>query len=652
MLLLRPFYKIRTARFCFNSLYHNVYKSFYFKMVESTDIQNLQDIANYLRIQSLKMTDVSGSGHPTSCASMAELMAALFFSEQGMHYFPKEPRNPANDRFILSKGHASPIYYACWSEAGTFPQEELWNLRKITSDIEGHPTPRLSFCDFATGSLGQGVANAAGCAYASKYFDKNPNKIFTMIGDGESAEGSVWEAINFAGFYKLDNFIAMFDINRLGQSDVTATNHEVNLFADRLTAFKFKVFVIDGHNLKEIIETFAAARSHTGSPIAIVAKTFKGKGFIDIEDKLNWHGKPIKKEDVIAHIEKQLVNKTPVFKVTNPTSGYKWNACAKDQKYKLDVPYKLGEKVSSRTAFGNALKKLGEIDGKDKTIVVGLDADVKNSTFTEYLYKAFPDKFVNCYIAEQLMVSVSQAMSKTNKIPFCATFGTFFTRAADQIRMGAISMDNVKYVGTHSGVHIGEDGPSQMGLEDIALFRAIPNMTVLLPSDGVSAEKAIEIAANHQGSVFIRTERNAHEVIYSSDEVFEIGKLKVVKKSEKDVITIVSYGATLFESLQAAEVLQKEGINVRVIDLFSCKPVDRDGLIENANQTNKLIYVVEDHYPEGGAGEAVMHALSSTGIRIFHKAVSGVPRSGKPHELYELFGLDSKTIAAEVKKLI
>ena len=343
---------------------------------------------------------------------------------------------------------------------------------------------------------------------------------YCIVGDGESAEGSIWEAANFAGFYKLDNLIAIFDINRLGQSDHTALQHEVGQFSDRLIAFGFRTFVVDGHNLKELLEVFAEARIHTGTPIAIVAKTFKGKGFTNIEDKLNWHGKPLDGNDIINQLEKELVNKTPDFKVTNPTNNFKFNQIASDQKYKLTLNYEKGQKFSSRQGFGFALKRLGELDGNDKIIIVGVDADVKNSTFSEMLYKAYPNKFINCYIAEQLMVSVAQGVCKTNKIPFTATFGTFYTRAADQIRMGAISQDNVKYVGTHSGIHIGEDGPSQMGLEDIALFRANPNMCVLLPSDVVSAERAIEVAANHQGSVYIRTERNTHDVLYSNDEVF------------------------------------------------------------------------------------------------------------------------------------
>eukprot|EP00340_Litonotus_pictus_P011922 CAMPEP_0170536168 /NCGR_PEP_ID=MMETSP0209-20121228/102002_1 /TAXON_ID=665100 ORGANISM="Litonotus pictus, Strain P1" /NCGR_SAMPLE_ID=MMETSP0209 /ASSEMBLY_ACC=CAM_ASM_000301 /LENGTH=632 /DNA_ID=CAMNT_0010837507 /DNA_START=68 /DNA_END=1967 /DNA_ORIENTATION=+ len=630
------------------------------------------------------MTDKSGSGHPTSCASMAELMSVLFFHPSGMHFLPKEPRNPANDVFVLSKGHSSPIYYAAWAEAGNFSTDRLFDLRKITSDLEGHPTPRLDFCDFATGSLGQGLANTVGCAYSSKFFDNNPidfcdfatgslgqglantvgcaysskffdnnpNKYFCLLGDGECAEGSVWEAAHLAGFYKLDNVIAVVDCNRLGQSDVTSLSHETEIYKQRFSSFGFKTIVIDGHDLEQVVKAFTEARNHTGSPVCIVAQTIKGKGFIgDIEDKLNFHGKPMKSSALIENLEKKLVNKTPNFTVTHPTNTFKYPHCSKEQKYDISISYEK-DKISTREAFGMAFKKLGHQDGKDKTIVVGLDGDVKNSTFLEPFYKDFPNKFINCYIAEQLLVGAAAGTCKRNKIPFCGTFATFFTRAFDQIRMGAISQDNVKYVGSHSGVHIGEDGPSQMGLEDLALFRSVPGMVVLTPSDGVSAERATELAANHKGSVFIRTGRNAHPILYDTKEKFEVGKSKVLKKGDNDIITVISYGATLFESLDAYEALKKEGINIRVVDLFCVKPIDVEGLRENISQTGNLGFVVEDHYYEGGAGEAVKSALSVFGFKIHHQAVSGVPRSGKANELYDLFGLSSQHLVSHIKKIL
>lgn len=620
-------------------------------MVESSNIQNLQDIANILRIDSLKMTDASRSGHPTSSASIAEIISVLFFDKSGLHFNPKDPKSPANDKLVLSKGHACPIYYAAWAKAGTFDESELLNLRKLNSDLEGHPTPRLNFVDFATGSLGQGLANAAGMAYSSKYFDHNPNKHFVIVGDGEIAEGSNWEALNFAGFYKLDNLIVILDLNRLGQSDFTAFQHDSTLFKNRIEAFGLKVKEIDGHNISQIIEAFNEAKSNVGTPYCIIASTLKGKGFYEIEDKLNFHGKPIEKQSVIDFVDSKIVNKTPQFTVTLPENTFNYKVSSLNRNYKISTNYKKTDLVATRQAFGYALKKLGEIDGEE-SIVIGIDGDVKNSTYSEMLYKTYPNKFINCYIAEQLMVGVATAVGKSNKIPFIATFSTFYTRAADQIRMGAVSQENVKYVGTHSGCHIGEDGPSQMGLEDIALFRAIPGMIVLAPSDPISAEKSIEIAANHKGSVFIRTERNAHPLLYENDETFEIGKLKVIEKSEKDSLTIVSFGVTLFEAIEASKVLKSEGINVRIIDIFSIKPIDKEGLIQNAKETNNTVYVIEDHYLEGGLGEAVFSALALTGAKVHHSGVTSVPRSGKPAELLKLYELDSASIVKKVKSIL
>lgn len=622
-------------------------------MVEKEDLTNLQDIANLLRFHSVKMTDTSNSGHPTSCASMAELITVLFFHPNGMHFDPKNPRNPANDVFVLSKGHASPIYYAAWALAGAFPVEDLLNLRSIKSDLEGHPTPRLEFCDFATGSLGQGLANTVGCAYSSKYFDKNPNRYFCILGDGECTEGSVWEAAHFAGHYKLDNVLAIVDCNRLGQSDSTSLGHHREIYAKRFHEFGFKVVEIDGHNLTEIINAFKEARNHEGTPFCIIAKTIKGKGIESTEDKLNFHGKPIKNQSDLEKLEQSIHNHKPEIKVTLPINTFTYPESVCTQKYSISMTkYEKGKKYSTRDAFGLALKKLGQIDGEKKNIVIGLDGDVKNSTFTEYLYKEFPGKFVNCYIAEQLMVGVAQGVSKRNKIPFCGTFSTFYTRAFDQIRMGAISRANVKYVGSHSGCHIGEDGPSQMGLEDIALFRSVPNMVVLLPSDAVSSERATELAANHKGSVFIRTGRNTHDLLYDENEQFEIGRSKVLRKSDNDEITVISHGAPLFEVLSASEELKKDGIHVRVIDLFSAKPIDVLGLSTNISETKNLAFVIEDHYQQGGACEAVSSALSSFGFKIHLQAVNDIPRSGKPSELYDLFGLSAKCVVSHIRKIL
>lgn len=535
---------------------------------------------------------------------MAEALAVIFFDESGMHYDPKNPRAPNNDKFILSKGHAAPIYYAAWAEAGNFPIEDLKNLRKVTSDLEGHPTPRLSFCDVATGSLGQGLGFTSGEAYSSKYFDKIANKYFCLLGDGECAEGSVWEAAAFASYYKLDNLIAIVDVNRLGQSMPTSLGHHTEIYEKRFSGFGFHTIVIDGHNISEIIKAFQEARNVKDQPTAIISKTFKGKYFMDdIENQLNWHGKPISKESkkVIEHVRSLMKNVDITLNAPKPTIEYQWteDLAGKHNKYTIKTNYDKSKQVSTREAYGQALLRLGEQD-KDSHIIA-LDCDVKNSTMSEYYEKAHPDKFVNCFIAEQNMISVALGVSKRNKIPFCSTFGAFYSRAFDQIRMGAISFGNVKFFGSHSGTHIGQDGPSQMALEDLAMFRTIPNALVFYPSDAVSTERAVEFAANYNGLVYIKGGRSNHPILYEIDEHFEIGKAKILKQSEKDNITIISSGATLFEALKAYDTLLKEGVTARIVDLFSIKPADEETIIKCAKDT-RLVYVVEDHYPEGGLG--------------------------------------------------
>jgi len=394
-------------------------------------------------------------------------LSVLFFDESGLHFHPKDPKNPANDKFILSKGHAAPIYYAAWGEAGNFPMSDLKDFRKITCDLEGHPTPRLEFCDVATGSLGQGLGFTCGAAYSSKYYEKIANKYFCLLGDGEIAEGSVWEAAAFASFYKLDNLIAILDANRLGQSAPTQTEHDCETYRARFAAFGFETIIIDGHNIQEIISAFTQARNCTGKPFAIIARTFKGKYFLnDVENLMNWHGKPMggKSADIIAHVRSLMKNQNITLKCNAPTFEYKY-PCANGSQIVFDFKpdYDGKKEVSTREAYGTALKKLGAID-KDNQIIA-LDADVKNSTFSEHYEKVYPEKFINCFIAEQNLVSVGLGVSKRNKIPFCSTFAVFFTRAFDQIRMGAISFANMKFFGSHSGTHIGQDGPSQMGLE-------------------------------------------------------------------------------------------------------------------------------------------------------------------------------------------
>lgn len=614
---------------------------------EETAIK-VQDIAHLMRIDAINMTNASASGHPTSCSSMAELLSAVFFHPSGMKFNPNAPRGFENDKFVLSKGHAAPILYSAWSHAGHIAKEDLLNLRKIDNDLEGHPTPRLDFVDVATGSLGQGLNASVGMAYSMKYFEKVSNKVFCLLGDGEMAEGSNWEAMNFASYYKLDNLVAIVDINRLGQSDETSIGHDVDVYEKRFSSFGFHTFVVDGHNVSEIIQALEDAKSITGQPIAIMAKTIKGKYFLDKSDKQPWHGKPLKdaSDPIVENIEKLIKDKNASLTPQTPESEAK-----EPEHVELTVPavpYAEGDMIATRKAFGDCLKLLGD----QSNLIVGVDADVKNSTMLQSLKDAHPDQFMDCFIAEQNLVGASIGAGVRGRIPFCSTFATFFTRAFDHIRMGAISQCNVKFAGTHCGVSIGADGPSQMGLEDIAMFRTVPNCVVFYPSDSVSTFHATTLAANYKGMVFIRLGRPEAKTFYKTDEEFKIGQSKVAVSNEGDKITIVGAGVTFTAAVEAAEKLKAEGTNVRVIDLFCVKPIDKETLVKNAQETNNTLLVVEDHYPEGGLFEAVCSATASEGVKVHSLAVNEVPRSGKPAELLAKFKIDTDAVVEKVKEII
>lgn len=536
---------------------------------------------------------MSSISHPTSCSSIAELMSVLYFHT--MRYSVAKPKDPAADRLILSKGHAAPILYAAWAEAGLFPIEDLNNLRKVDSDLEGHPTPRLNFIDVGTGSLGQGVAVACGMAYVGKYFDKASYRTYAIVGDGESAEGSIWESLHFAGHYALDNLCVIFDVNRLGQSEATSLQHNTEVYRKRLEAFGFNAIVIDGHDVDEIVKALHEASITKGRPTALIAKTYKGKFFPNIEDLDNWHGKPLgdQAEIVIKHLNGLIQNKG-ALKIAAPKPVL--DAPAVDlSNVRLNTPpaYKLGETVATRLAYGTALAKIGQNNKR----VIALDGDTKNSTFSDKLKALFPERYIECFIAEQNLVGVAIGTAcRDRTVAFVSTFATFFTRAFDQIRMGAISQTNVNFVGSHCGVSIGEDGPSQMGLEDISMFRSIPGSTVFYPSDAVSCERAVELAANTKGVCFIRTSRPNTAVIYGNDFEFKIGKAHVVRETSKDSVLLIGAGITLYEALTASAELVKVGIHARVLDLFTIKPIDRDAIIANATACGGRIITVEDHY--------------------------------------------------------
>jgi transketolase len=607
------------------------------------DIETLKGIANQLRIHSIAATTEAGSGHPTSCCSAADLVAALFFGH--MRYDPKNPHYHNNDRFVLSKGHAAPLLYAAWAETGLFPISDLLKLRQLGSDLEGHPTPRLSFADVATGSLGQGLGVGAGMALCAR-LDKLDYRTYVLLGDGECAEGAVWEAAALAGKNQLNNLIAIVDINRLGQSEPTALGHDLNTYKRRFEAFGWRTEEIDGHDLEEITEVLAAVGLGS-QPLVILAKTLKGAGISFIQDKEGWHGKPLSKEEADRAIaELQPSARSGIGQPISAPNPLPAPANAAPSSYP-PINYTMGDKVATREAFGNALLRMGGVDER----IVALDGDTKNSTYSDKFLKKFPDRFTECYIAEQNMVGVATGFGARGKVPFASTFATFFSRAADQIRVAGISMANIKLAGSHVGVSIGEDGPSQMGLEDIAIMRAIAGSVVLYPSDAVCAEKLMDQMGAHKGICFLRTSRPKTPVIYGNDEQFPIGGAKVVRGSSRDKVTVVAAGVTLYEALKAADTLKNEGIGITVIDAYSIKPLGKDVIKAAAQKTNNLVVTVEDHYAQGGLGDAVAGELSADGVRVHKLAVEELPHSGKPEELLAKYGIDASAIVKKVKAL-
>lgn len=604
----------------------------------------LSDVANRLRIESIRSTTAAGSGHPTSCASAADVTAALFFGEMALDI--ENPRNPRADRFVLSKGHAAPLLYAIWAELGVVSQEDLLTLRRVDSIYEGHPTPRIPFVDTATGSLGQGLSFGLGMAIAQAA-DGFGARTFVLMGDGESAEGSVWEAVELAGRRAQSNLTALVDVNRLGQSAPTMYGHDVEDLAARYRANEWHTQVVDGHDVGAVLDALEIARGVTDRPSVLVALTYKGRNIVDVEDKEGWHGKPLPPEHAdraVAHLESLMTGEP----APPPRRAEPGQLVARPHMELNGLSYGVGDKVATRSAYGDALKALGVAND----CIVAVDGDTQNSTYAERFGEVAPDRYVEAYIAEQNMVGIGSGQSALGRVPFVATFACFFTRAADQIRMGGISATNIKLCGSHAGISIGQDGPSQMGLEDLALFGTVPGCAVFYPSDAVSAARAVEVAANHEGMCYIRTTRPATPVIYGMDEVFEIGRAKVVRSGDADVCTVVAAGVTLEETLAAADTLAAEGLGIRVVDPFTIKPIDADCLRESAAATSGRVVTVEDHYRTGGIGDAVDQALGEVpGVVHRRLAVDAIPHSGEPAELLDKFGISARHIADAVRHL-
>lgn len=605
-------------------------------------------LARLVRHHILTSTTAAGSGHPTSSLSAVELMVGLMFS--GVFKFDAEhPEHQNNDRLIFSKGHASPLLYALWAAAGKISQDELLTLRKFGSRLEGHPVPKLPYVEAATGSLGQGLSIGLGMTLNAKYIDKLPYRTYVLLGDSEMTEGSQWEAIQLARHYRLGNLIGILDVNRLGQTGPTMYGHKVNEYAKRIAAFGWQTYVIDGHDLAEVVAAFQRALRVEGRPTMIIAKTVKGKGVSLVADKEGWHGVALKPEQ-LAMALKELggvdttvrgeITKPPpmqILKIKNQNDNAKLNNV---ESYKLKpISYQLDKPIATRQAYGNALVRLAAAYPQ----LVVLDAEVSNSTYAETFKKAHPERYFEMYIAEQNMVGAALGLARRGKRPFVSTFAAFFTRAFDQIRMLQYSDANVKFCGSHAGVSIGQDGPSQMGLEDIAMFRTVQNCVVLYPCDAYSTEALVEAALKHQGIVYLRTTRLATPLLYGPADRFPIGGSQVLRSSANDRLTIVGAGITIVEALQAHDQLKQQGIAARVIDCYSVKPIDRAALAHAATETQAVI-VVEDHVAEGGLADAVREALANHSTRVVSLAVRQQPPSGTPQELLDFEGISAQAI--------
>lgn len=610
-------------------------------MANKNDLEKLAKLVRYFILAS---TTQAGSGHPTSSLSATDLLTGLLFG--GVFRFdPDYPDNPGNDRLIFSKGHASPLLYSLWAAAGEVSEEELLTLREFGSTLQGHPTPEFRYADAATGSLGQGLSIGLGMALNAKYIDRLSYRTYVLIGDSEMSEGSQWEAIEIAAHYKLDNLTGIVDVNRLGQRGETMHGHNIESYGKKIASFGWETILINGHNFDEILDAYNKALSVTDKPIMIIARTIKGKGVSFLEDKNGWHGKALNREQFKEAI-KELgdFDKSICGEISIPES-LKTEKQLPQTAGKINYP--ADKPVSTRKAYGNALVRIFP----EFPDLVVLDAEVGNSTFAETFMEKYPERFFEMYITEQNMVGTALGLSCRGKIPFISTFAAFFTRAFDQIRMCQYSEANIKFAGSHAGVSIGEDGASQMGLEDIAMFRAVFNSVILYPCDAVSAEKLVEEAARNKGIVYIRLTRKDTPVIYDPDENFCIGGSKIVRQSDNDVVTVAAAGITLHEALSAYEELKTEGISIRVIDLYSIKPVDVSTLRKCGNLT-KAVITVEDHYSEGGIGEAVRSALGSYDIPVYSLSVRKAPMSGKPEELLDYEEISKNAIIKKVRELL
>lgn len=623
--------------------------------------KNIEKLAKLVRAWILRSTTEAGSGHPTTSLSAVELMTVFFFG--GFFRFKKDdPGYANNDRLIFSKGHGSPLFYALWAAANTFPAEELLSLRKLGSRFEGHPTMDFPYTEAPTGSLGQGLSIGVGMAMNARYLDKLPYTTTVLLGDSEMAEGSVWEAIELANHYKLGNLVGILDVNRLGQRGPTMHEHDLEAYQRRIAAFGWNVIVVDGHSIENINRAYTSVYTNVYTserPTMIIAKTTKGKGVSFLEDKDGWHGKVLTQKECeralqeLGEIDYEIRGTLaePIAPTSFRTKGEESHESLKRRDPSAaprdDMAYDPNAPVATRRAYGNALVRLGK---KNPDLVV-LDAEVSNSTYADFFKKECPERFFEMYIAEQNMVGAALGLARRGKKPFVSTFAAFLTRAHDQIRMSQYATTAIVFCGSHAGVSIGEDGASQMGLEDIALFRSLLDSVVLYPSDAISCERLVERAYAYPGLVYIRTTRKETPLLYSTDHPFVIGGSATLHEDPTDQVTLIGTGITLHEALAAHEALNAEGIATRVIDLYSVKPLDVETL-ERAARETKAVITVEDHVAQGGIGEAVASALSHIGTPVHILAVRSMPHSGTPEQLLSRAQIDRDAIVDRVKTLL
>ena len=614
---------------------------------ETAGAEQWRALAQQLRIDSIRSSSGAGSGHPTSSMSAADLIAVLL--SKYLSYDFDDPENPNNDHLIFSKGHASPLLYSAYKAAGAISDEELMTFRRFRSRLQGHPTPQIPWVDVATGSLGQGLPIGVGVALSGKYLDKLPFRVWVLCGDSEMAEGSMWEAFQHASYYKLDNLIAILDMNRLGQTRETMDGWHGDHYVARAEAFGWNTIQIDGHDPEQIDQAYAQALEQTEAPTLIVAKTKKGRGVSFLEDVDGMHGKPVSEDQEQAALEELGSTDDLLVEVRKPDPGSGETFTA-GLTGRLELPtWEVGDEEATRGAYGAALKALGGA----REDVVALDGEVSNSTKSEEFAEAYPERYFEMFIAEQQMVAAAVGMSVRHRVPFASSFAAFFTRAYDFIRMAAISGANIRLSGSHAGVSIGEDGPSQMALEDLAMMRAVHGSTVLQPCDANQTARLVAEMADTEGISFLRTLRPKTPVIYDPSEDFPIGGSKIVRSSEEDVVSIVATGITVHEAIKAADELQDSGVAVRIIDAYSIKPIDGESLRAAARATGGNVVAVEDHWPEGGLGEAVLSALSGEAypLHFQHLAVRDMPGSGKSEELMDAAGISANHIADTVRKL-